>query len=83
MLDEKNPHKSRCIRCNTCDGFPCLVYAKADAQVLCVDEAVKHPNVTLLTNSLVKRLETDSSGPRSERRCGGTRHGARSDFPPM
>ena len=62
MLDEKNPHKSRCIRCNTCDGFPCLVYAKADAQVLCVDEAVKHPNVTLLTNSLVKRLETDSSG---------------------
>jgi choline dehydrogenase-like flavoprotein len=62
MLDEKNPHKSRCIRCNTCDGFPCLVYAKADAQVLCVDEAVKYPNVTLLTNSLVTRLETDSSG---------------------
>ena len=62
MLDEKNPHKSRCIRCDTCDGFPCLVYAKADAQVLCVDEAVKHPNVTLLTDSLVKRLETDSSG---------------------
>ena len=62
MLDEKNPHKSRCIRCNTCDGFPCLVGAKADAQVVCVDEAIKHPNVTLLTNSLVKRLETDSSG---------------------
>ena len=31
MLDEKDPHKSRCIRCNTCDGFPCLVHAKADA----------------------------------------------------
>jgi choline dehydrogenase-like flavoprotein len=62
MLDETNPHKSRCIRCNTCDGFPCLVSAKADAQVLCVDEAVKYPNVTLLTNSLVKRLETDPSG---------------------
>ena len=62
MLDEKNPLKSRCIRCNTCDGFPCLMYAKSDAQVLCVDEAVKHPNVTLLTNSLVKRLETDASG---------------------
>ena len=28
MLDEKNPHASKCIRCNTCDGFPCLVYAK-------------------------------------------------------
>jgi choline dehydrogenase-like flavoprotein len=62
MLDEKKPHRSRCIRCNTCDGFPCLVYAKADAQVLCVDEAVRYPNVTLLTNSLVKRLETDTSG---------------------
>jgi choline dehydrogenase-like flavoprotein len=62
MLDEKNPHKSRCIRCNTCDGFPCLLQASADAQVLCVDEALKYPNVTLVTNSLVKRLETNASG---------------------
>src|ERR1700751_3889008 len=62
MLDEKNPRKSRCIRCNTCDGFACLVGAKSDAQVVCIDEAIKHSNVTLLTNSLVKRLETDSSG---------------------
>lgn len=62
MLDGKNPQKSHCIRCNTCDGFPCLVYAKSDAQVLCVDEAVKYPNVTLLTQSFVKRLDTDSSG---------------------
>ena len=23
---------SRCIRCNTCDGFPCLVRAKSDAE---------------------------------------------------
>src|SRR5881227_3335167 len=22
MLDEKNPRRSRCIRCDTCDGFP-------------------------------------------------------------
>ena len=36
--------------------------AKSDAQVVCIDEALKYPNVTLLTNSLVKRLETDSSG---------------------
>src|SRR5438445_10149811 len=62
MLDEKNPQKSRCIRCNTCDGFACLVGAKSDAQVVCIDEAIKHSNVTLLTNSLVKRLETDSTG---------------------
>ena len=62
MLDEKNPRESPCIRCNTCDGFPCLVQAKSDAQVLCVDPAVQHSNVTLLTNALVKRLETDATG---------------------
>src|SRR5271165_1771723 len=62
MLDERNPHKSRCIRCNTCDGFACLVNAKSDAQVVCIDEAIRHSNVTLLTNSLVKRLDTDVSG---------------------
>ena len=62
MLNEANPRASRCIRCNTCDGFPCLVGAKADAQVVCVDEALKYPNVTLLTGALVKRLETGPSG---------------------
>jgi choline dehydrogenase-like flavoprotein len=62
MLDESDPHKSRCIRCNTCDGFPCLVYAKSDAQVVCVDPALEHPNVTMLTNAVVKRLETSASG---------------------
>ncbi len=62
MLDEKNPHKSRCIRCDTCDGFPCLVYAKSDAQVVCVDPALTHENITLLTGSHVSRLETSSSG---------------------
>jgi choline dehydrogenase-like flavoprotein len=62
MLDEENPQKSRCIRCETCDGFPCLLHAKADAQVVCVDEAVKYSNVTLLTDSQVLRLETYPSG---------------------
>jgi choline dehydrogenase-like flavoprotein len=62
MLDEKNPQKSKCIRCNTCDGYPCLVSAKADAQVICVDPALEHPNVTLLTDAYVARLETSASG---------------------
>jgi choline dehydrogenase-like flavoprotein len=62
MLDEQNPRTSKCIRCNTCDGFPCLVGAKADAQVCAVDPALEHPNVTLLTNAAVKRLETSPSG---------------------
>jgi choline dehydrogenase-like flavoprotein len=62
MLDEANPAKSRCIRCDTCDGFACLVHAKSDAQVVCVDPALEHPNVTLLTNARVTRLLTSASG---------------------
>jgi choline dehydrogenase-like flavoprotein len=62
LLDEKNPHKSRCIRCAWCDGHPCLVNAKADAQVICVDPALEHPNVTLLTDAYVSHLETSASG---------------------
>jgi choline dehydrogenase-like flavoprotein len=62
MLHENNRHHSRCIRCDTCDGFPCLVYAKSDTQVCCVDPALQHQNVTLLTNAHVSRLETNASG---------------------
>jgi len=62
QIDEKNPNRSQCIRCGTCDGFPCLVRAKADAQVLAVDPALEFPNVTLLTNAFVERLETIPSG---------------------
>ncbi len=62
MLDESNYEKSRCIRCSTCDGFPCLVDAKADAHTICVRPAVEHSNVTLLTNAFVRRLETSASG---------------------
>jgi len=61
-LDQDNPERSTCIRCGTCDGFPCLLNAKSDAQVTCVDPALRHPNVTLLTHALVSRLETSPSG---------------------
>src|SRR5262249_18810927 len=62
MLDESAPHTSKCIRCNTCDGYPCLIHAKSDAQVCCVDPALGHPNVSLLTGAYVERLETSPSG---------------------
>ena len=51
MLDEANMPYSRCVRCNDCDGFPCLVHAKSDAEVLGVRPALEHANVTLLTNA--------------------------------
>ena len=62
MLDEQKPHDSACIRCATCDGFPCLVQAKADAHVVCITPALQHPNVMLLTGAFVERLETSASG---------------------
>lgn len=62
MLNEQQKEKSPCIRCNTCDGYPCLVNAKADSQVVCVDPALHYPNVTLVTNALVTRLEARGRG---------------------
>jgi len=62
MLDEKTPGTSRCITLHhDATGFPCLVAAKADAQVVCVDPALAHPNVRLVTNAYVARLETNAS----------------------
>ena len=62
MLNEADRRKSPCIRCSTCDGFPCLVNAKADAQVLGVDPALEQGNVTLWTNAHADRLVTSASG---------------------
>jgi choline dehydrogenase-like flavoprotein len=61
-LDEANRQQSPCIKCDTFDGFPCLVDARYDADTTCVRPALRHPNVTLLTNALVTGLDTDSSG---------------------
>jgi choline dehydrogenase-like flavoprotein len=62
MRDDRSPRTSKCIRCGTCDGFPCLLNAKSDAHTCCVEPALQQPNVTLLTNAFVKRLTTDPSG---------------------
>ena len=60
--DDRDSVHSPCIRCCTCDGFPCLVHAKSDAEALCVTPALAFPNVTLITDAKVTRLETDPSG---------------------
>jgi choline dehydrogenase-like flavoprotein len=62
MLDEGNMPYSTCVRCSTCDGFPCLAHAKSDAEVLGVRPALEHPNVTLLTGALVTALTTNPAG---------------------
>jgi choline dehydrogenase-like flavoprotein len=58
LLDEANRPASQCIRCAWCDGYPCLVHAKSDAEVIAVRPLLDQPNVTLLVNAEVKRLGT-------------------------
>ena len=68
----RNMPYSACVRCTNCDGFPCLVHAKSDAEVLGVRPALEHPNVTLLTERRRSvRLETEPG------RHGGHRGGGR------
>ncbi len=62
LLNEAEPQFGKCIRCQTCDGFPCLLGAKSDAEVIAVRPALDYPNVTLLTDAQVVKLNTDPSG---------------------
>jgi choline dehydrogenase-like flavoprotein len=62
LLDESNMPYSKCVRCQNCDGFPCLVHAKSDAEVIAVRPALEHPNVTLLTDAEAVRLHSNESG---------------------
>ena len=55
----------RCIRCATCDGFPCRVHAKGDAEICCVRPALASGDFELWTNTVARRILTDSSGKRA------------------
>ena len=52
----------RCIRCRTCDAFPCPLGAKADSHVCGVAPALRDPNIELWTGAYARRLRTDESG---------------------
>jgi choline dehydrogenase-like flavoprotein len=62
LLDESNPPYSTCVRCANCDGFPCVLHAKSDAEVIAVRPALEHSNLTLLRNAKAVRLETNEPG---------------------
>lgn len=51
-----------CVRCRYCDGFPCLLDAKCDAETRCLRPALESPNVSLKTYATVERLLTDPTG---------------------
>jgi choline dehydrogenase-like flavoprotein len=45
-----------CIRCATCDGFPCRVGAKSDAEVCALDPALETGRARLVTGTRVRRV---------------------------
>jgi choline dehydrogenase-like flavoprotein len=61
-LNEEDPLNSPCIKCDTFDGFPCLVDGKHDADTTCVRPALTNPNVLLLTEAYVQYLESSPTG---------------------
>ncbi|MET8204785.1 GMC family oxidoreductase [Streptomyces sp. NPDC005373] len=73
-------HDSACIRCDRVDGFPCLMGAKSDAQVICVDPALTYDNVTMVTEADVRRLETDPTGRTVTRVVAELKDGATEGF---
>ena len=71
-----------CIRCKTCDGFPCKVDAKGDAENCALRPALADPGITIETGARVLRLlatpdgrridgvEVESGGEKTIRRAG-------------
>jgi choline dehydrogenase-like flavoprotein len=53
-----------CIRCKTCDAFPCQVLAKSDAEVCVTAPALESPDVSMLTGARAVALRTDPTGRR-------------------
>ena len=54
--DPAHPERRPCIRCSTCDPYPCMLHAKQDAETAGVRPALRHDNVELWTGAYVSRL---------------------------
>ncbi len=61
-LNEVDQTLAACIRCDSCDGFPCLVQGKADAEVIGIQPIRHTDNITLQTQAQATRLLTSPSG---------------------
>ena len=64
-----------CIRCGTCDGFPCKLGAKSDAETCGIDPAIATGHARLLTGARVRRIVTDSTGQRVDHLVAEDRNG--------
>ena len=61
-VGRRRPAVQRMRPLSRCDGFSCLVHAKAGAEVIAVRPALQFPNVTLLTNARATQLRTNQTG---------------------
>lgn len=52
----------RCVRCRTCDGFPCMYGAKSDAETCALEPALATGLVRLVTGARVRRVVLDRTG---------------------
>ena len=53
-----------CVRCKTCDGFPCKVHAKTDAEIAAIRPALATGRLTLKLHAKAMRLVLTSDGKR-------------------
>jgi choline dehydrogenase-like flavoprotein len=53
-----------CVRSATCDGFPCPLGAKSDAETCGIDPAIATGHARLQTGVRVRRIVTDGTGRR-------------------
>ncbi|KPW59403.1 Glucose-methanol-choline oxidoreductase [Pseudomonas syringae pv. broussonetiae] len=53
-----------CVLCSTCDGYPCMLDAKADAEMSALRPALNQNNVQLITRTKIDRLVTSEDGKR-------------------
>ncbi|OTG86321.1 dehydrogenase [Acinetobacter sp. ANC 4558] len=51
-----------CVRCSTCDGYPCLIDAKGDAEVSALRPAVAKNKIKLLVRTRIDQLITTDDG---------------------
>jgi len=56
-----------CVRCSTCDGFPCRYGAKSDAETRALEPALATGHVRLVTGARVRRVVLDGTGRRVAR----------------
>jgi choline dehydrogenase-like flavoprotein len=64
-----------CVRCATCDGFPCKLGAKSDAETCGIDPAIATGHARLLTGVRVRRIVTGGSGRRVDHLAAEARDG--------